>query len=140
MTLLLFLFGLLTFPVEVATVTIEVTTTSTQAAPLRLAVFSSPKDFADDRQMTGVVKPLDGSVSFDLDLPAAGNYVFAAFQDLNDNGKLDKNFLGIPTEPYGFTETPPTKWRAPEFAEVASNIPNSGPATATINLKEWKDY
>lgn len=29
------------------------------------------------------------------------------YQDLNDNGKLDSNPLGIPNEPYGSSGTPP---------------------------------
>ena len=32
-----------------------------------------------------------------------GRYAAIALHDENGNGKLDKNFLGIPTEPYGFS-------------------------------------
>ncbi|MBW8192149.1 DUF2141 domain-containing protein [Neiella marina] len=34
---------------------------------------------------------------------AAGEYVVRMFQDLNGNGQLDANWLGIPNEPYGFS-------------------------------------
>ena len=49
-------------------------------------------------------KPADNnSVSFTFkDLPE-GEYAISAFQDLNQNGKLDVNSLGIPKEPYGFS-------------------------------------
>lgn len=33
-----------------------------------------------------------------------GRYAAVAFHDENGNGKLDKNFLGVPTEPYGFSK------------------------------------
>ena len=33
-------------------------------------------------------------------------YAISVYQDTNDNGKLDKNFLGIPIEPYGFSNNP----------------------------------
>ena len=33
----------------------------------------------------------------------SGRYAAIAFHDENGNGKLDKNFLGVPTEPYGFS-------------------------------------
>ncbi len=36
------------------------------------------------------------------DLPP-GDYAVAAFHDRNGDGKLTKNILGIPTEPYGFS-------------------------------------
>ena len=37
-----------------------------------------------------------------LDLPF-GDYALAAFQDDNGNGKLDKNILGYPKEPFAFS-------------------------------------
>jgi uncharacterized protein (DUF2141 family) len=36
------------------------------------------------------------------DLPA-GDYAVTMYQDENDNGSIDKNAIGIPTEPYGFS-------------------------------------
>jgi uncharacterized protein (DUF2141 family) len=38
---------------------------------------------------------------------SADEIAFTGFQDLNDNGKLDSNPLGIPNEPYGSSGTPP---------------------------------
>lgn len=32
-----------------------------------------------------------------------GEYAFSFFHDKNSNGKFDTNFLGIPKEPYGFS-------------------------------------
>jgi uncharacterized protein (DUF2141 family) len=32
-----------------------------------------------------------------------GEYVAVAFHDRNQNGKIDSNFLGVPTEPFGFS-------------------------------------
>jgi uncharacterized protein (DUF2141 family) len=37
-----------------------------------------------------------------LPLPP-GEYVFSLYQDRNSNGKLDTNFIGIPTEPVGIS-------------------------------------
>lgn len=31
-----------------------------------------------------------------------GKYAVSIYQDVNENGKLDQNFLGIPKEPIGF--------------------------------------
>lgn len=36
------------------------------------------------------------------DLPR-GSYAARIFHDTNGNGELDRNMLGIPTEPYGFS-------------------------------------
>jgi uncharacterized protein (DUF2141 family) len=32
-----------------------------------------------------------------------GRYAIAVFHDTNGNGKLDRNFIGLPQEPYGFS-------------------------------------
>jgi uncharacterized protein (DUF2141 family) len=32
-----------------------------------------------------------------------GRYAIAVFHDTNSNGKLDRNFIGLPQEPYGFS-------------------------------------
>lgn len=33
----------------------------------------------------------------------AGSYAIAAYHDANNNQKLDKSFMGVPTENYGFS-------------------------------------
>lgn len=40
-----------------------------------------------------------GEVSFEVPY---GKYAISIYQDINENGKLDQNFLGIPKEPIGF--------------------------------------
>jgi uncharacterized protein (DUF2141 family) len=55
----------------------------------------------------------------------SGNYAIAVFQDINNNGKLDKNWFGIPTEPYGFSNDPVIRFGPPSFndclLELTSN-------------------
>jgi uncharacterized protein (DUF2141 family) len=48
----------------------------------------------------------------------AGEYAVAIFQDENRNGKLDSNFIGIPKEPYGFSNNI-KKMRPPSFEEAS---------------------
>jgi uncharacterized protein (DUF2141 family) len=64
------------------------------------------------------VKPREAVVTFDR-LPA-GEYAVAAYQDINGNGKLDRNFIGIPKEPVGVSNRAkgrfgPPKWRDAKF-------------------------
>lgn len=122
-------------------VMLTVTTSSAEDAPVRLAVYTSQEDFTSGRSLTTLVEPMTtGELNLSLVLPTAGRYVFAAFQDLNNNGELDTNMLGVPTEPYGFSKVPPTKWRAPVFGEIATEISSTDQSRASIELKHWKDY
>lgn len=44
-----------------------------------------------------------------------GEYAIATFQDLNNNGKIDKKVV-MPTEPYGFSNNYKPTIRAPRFS------------------------
>jgi uncharacterized protein (DUF2141 family) len=44
-----------------------------------------------------------GTVQFRLRNVKPGRYAIAIFHDLNGNGELDRNFIGLPSEPYGFS-------------------------------------
>jgi uncharacterized protein (DUF2141 family) len=51
------------------------------------------------------------------DLPY-GKYAVALLHDLNENRKMDKNFIGIPQEPFGFTRVQKLGFGAPSFEEA----------------------
>ena len=83
-----------------------------------LALFSSANTFGDLRDPARLeTYTLDGSDSYVLtDIPA-GEYALMVYYDENDNLKIDKNFIGIPTEPLGFSNNyrpkgPPSYTRA----------------------------
>jgi uncharacterized protein (DUF2141 family) len=47
-----------------------------------------------------------------------GVFAVMVFHDENRNGKLDKNFVGIPKEGYGASNNPAKKMRPPNFDEA----------------------
>ncbi len=47
-----------------------------------------------------------------------GNYAVALFGDENENGHFDTNFLGIPTEGYGFSNNPKLLLGPPKLNQV----------------------
>ena len=54
-----------------------------------------------------------------------GRYAVIAFQDENDNGRLDRNILGLPIEPYGFSNNVRGLFAAPAFDRAAVTIEGS---------------
>ncbi len=46
-----------------------------------------------------------------------GKYAVSAFYDANNNTKLDKNFLGAPTEKYGFSNNARGTFGPPDFKD-----------------------
>lgn len=67
-----------------------------------------------------------------------GTYAMALFHDVNANGEMDRNLLGIPSEPYAFSKKPKSKWRLPKFDEVKFNFSQEVQEIDT-KLKKWWD-
>lgn len=55
-----------------------------------------------------------------------GRYALAVYHDLNANDVMDKNFVGIPKEPYGFSKDFRPKFSAPSFEDCAFELTASG--------------
>jgi uncharacterized protein (DUF2141 family) len=73
---------------------------------LRIAVFDEAHsdDFPDGKHLLGIVLPAtEEEMTVEIPNLDAGEYAIAIIQDINENEILDKNFLGIPKEPYGFS-------------------------------------
>jgi uncharacterized protein (DUF2141 family) len=61
-----------------------------------------------------------------------GTYAVAYYQDLNSNRKLDTNWLGIPTEPYGFSNNVTATFAPPDFKAAAFEVKTE---VVTLKLK-----
>ncbi|BCS96287.1 hypothetical protein DSLASN_19190 [Desulfoluna limicola] len=67
-------------------------------------LFDSANAFGDLRDPVKLVKhPLDGRDLYLIEEIPAGEYALLVYYDENNNGKIDKNFIGIPKEPLGFS-------------------------------------
>lgn len=126
-------------PPAVATEMVKVVITnlaSTHSA-VRINFYNAPEKFLKEGQhvLQLVVKP-EGKTELALPVELApGEWAVALTQDTNDNDRLDKNFLGIPTEPYAFSNNIRPRMSAPTFQECKFVV--SGPGkVVSITLKE----
>lgn len=60
-----------------------------------------------------------GAVEACLLAPQPGRYAIALYHDEDANGKLNKTWIGIPDEGFGFSNDAPAPLRAPRFDEAA---------------------
>lgn len=51
-----------------------------------------------------------------------GTYAIAVLHDINDNKVADKNMIGIPQEPFGFSNYPKITFGVPDFEDVAFQV------------------
>lgn len=73
-----------------------------------MSVFTNQQSYDGDQQPVAMFSHQQTSTELQITLHglAPGDYAIKLFHDKNDNGKLDTNLLGIPTESYGFSNSP----------------------------------
>ncbi len=88
--------------------------------PVRCGLYTSPKVWLTSSysfRATAEVKGRTAVCVFE-DVPP-GRYAASAYHDENDNGKLDRNFLGLPSEDFAFSEGARAGLGPPSFADAA---------------------
>ena len=75
-----------------------------------------------------------GTVEFCVILPKPGVYAATAYHDENDNGKFDKNRVGLPVEGFGVSNNPAT-FLAPPSHDQAAFAVSRGRTHVDIEIK-----
>ena len=124
--------GMVATPVLAAELAIEVRGIRSGDGSLFVAVHgpeSSATFPAADRVVAGLEQRARvGTLRFVLrDLPP-GRYAVNAFHDENDNGELDTNLVGIPSEGYGFANDPGAVFGPPDFEAAAVTVGDTSEA------------
>ncbi|MEM7354485.1 MAG: DUF2141 domain-containing protein [Acidobacteriota bacterium] len=100
-----------------ASLTVHLDCLKTREGVVRIALFDSADTHLKESVDSASVSAGQGSVHWQSsDLPA-GEYSLAIYHDVNDNGRLDKNFLGLPKEPYGFSNNLRARFGPPKWAK-----------------------
>jgi len=108
-----------------------------QQGQVCVSLFAGSQGFPDksDRAVRAQCVPVGkGRTAVTFQNLALGNYAIAVYHDRNGNGKLDRNFLGIPTEGFGFSRNPVIRTSAPRFSEAAVFVAGTE-TTAQIQLQ-----
>lgn len=102
---------------------------------MRVAIFSEPTAFPDPQQASAMLAlpSQSSSVESPLSVDPGQAYAVAAFQDLNNDGVLNRSSFGMPSEPYGFSRNAMGKFGPPSF-EAAAIKPGDASAVE-INLR-----
>ena len=61
-----------------------------------------------------------------------GDYAVTIFHDKNSDGKLNTNFIGIPKEPYGFSNNPMALFGPPSYEKCLFQV--KGDKKITVEL------
>lgn len=106
-----------------STLIVEITNVNKVDGSLQVALYKPTEKFGEGKpdyyKVIPVGKSDKYSVEFELE---KGSYAIAVYHDLNDNGKLDKNVVGYPKEPFGFSNNFRPVFSAPGFNDCAFEV------------------
>jgi uncharacterized protein (DUF2141 family) len=114
-------------------VTVHVSGIPSVRGQLYVELYDEATYFHYERVLAETIVPVDDkTMTVTLEHVPAGRYIVCASHDANANAKLDRGFLGIPTEAYGFSRDArgtfgPPSFEAGAFAfdgtELAISVP-----------------
>tara|TARA_Y100000816_G_scaffold126046_1_gene88716 strand:+ start:223 stop:657 length:435 start_codon:yes stop_codon:yes gene_type:complete len=115
----------------------------TKAGILNLGIYNNAAAYnksvkGEERSEKGLFSGIDSYINlkesheFVFNLPE-GTYAIALFIDANENLKIDKNFLGIPKEQFGFSNNVMGTLSGPSFEQAKFQV--KGKAVQNIKLK-----
>jgi uncharacterized protein (DUF2141 family) len=82
------------------------------------------------------VPAVQGDMDICLPVEKPGVYAVGLYHDRDSDQKLDKNFLGIPSEPFGVSRDAPIRLAAPKHHEAAFEVKGPlTPVTVTMGRK-----
>jgi uncharacterized protein (DUF2141 family) len=122
-------------PAQAADLSIAVAGVVSNEGKVRVALFDKESNFPKGKILMGQAQPASkGTMNFAFKGVAPGQYAASAFQDMNDNERLDTNMMGIPSEPYGFSRDARGVMGPPTFNETAFTL-GAEPTHLTVHLK-----
>ena len=124
----------LTLPAAAADLQVLVRGVKPGGGAVMAAVFNDPTSFPSKYLVGQKVEPAAGEVTVVFHDLAPGAYAVSVYQDADGNGKLTRNFVGLPTEPYGFSRNARGTMGPPSFDDAKLDLGAAG-AETTVNLK-----
>ena len=107
-------------PAAAADLTIRVENVLPAGGVLRLGLYDAARYPDDDSKpiASADVPAVPGETVITLHGIPPGTYAIQTFQDVNANDKMDTSWLGLPLEPFGFSQDAKPFLSKPSFDEV----------------------
>lgn len=114
---------------QAADLTIRVDNVRSSDGQLMVSLFDKAADFLKRPACAVSAKADAGSTTLVVKDLASGDYAIAVYHDVNGNGKMDSNMMGIPVEPFAFGKDAQGNMGPPAFDAVKLTVPDAGLAT-----------
>ncbi len=87
----------------------------------RVALFNQRDAFVEEPFQTAVLAARIDGVEWRVMLPR-GHYALAAFHDVDENGELNTNFVGMPRERYAFSRDARGRFGPPSWDDASFEV------------------
>jgi uncharacterized protein (DUF2141 family) len=125
---------LLAAPVLAGEIRVTVEGVASNDGRVLAALFGKASEFPSGKRLQQAAVPAArGRVALVFKDVPAGRYALSIFHDVNGNGRLDANMVGMPTEPYGASRDASSKLGPPRFDDAAVTV-GVEPLSLTIHL------
>ncbi|MEO6281116.1 DUF2141 domain-containing protein [Roseateles sp.] len=131
--------ALLPLSSQAADITLEVEgldASRTAGAALLVGIYTEAGQWLNNAasgQRFALDAAVGGKVTVVLKNLPEGRLALSLYQDANGNGKLDMNPMGIPTEPYGFSNNAAGSFGPPQFEQAAVTPTAGAPLKVRLN-------
>jgi uncharacterized protein (DUF2141 family) len=122
------------FAAHPADLVIHVANVKSDQGQVRVALYDTADAFLKRPARAAEVRADKAGTTLVFRDVAPGEYGFAVYHDANDNGRMDRNLLGIPTEPIAFSNDAQGRMGPPAFDAVKLAVPAAGLDT-TVSLR-----
>jgi uncharacterized protein (DUF2141 family) len=89
---------------------------------VRVLLYDSEDTFLKTHALEASAPAVEGATQIVFMGLEAGKYAAVAFHDDDSNGKIDRNFLGIPVDGFGFSGEAGGKLKRPDHEEAAIDV------------------
>jgi len=113
--------------------TVVVTNIKSSDGDILVTLFDSQETFLEKAYKSLESEAQTGQMKFVFNDVPPGRYTISVVQDKNANGKLDKNMIGIPTEPYGISMEGKNMFGPPTYDKAVFEVKEDN-LSLTINL------
>jgi uncharacterized protein (DUF2141 family) len=121
-------------PAYAADLTVEIKGLASANGKVLIALYDKADGWMKQGlKMAGAPAQRDGVIYEFKDLPL-GDYALSIHHDENGNGKFDTNPIGMPIEPYGFSNDAMGNFGPPTFEQAKFKL-DQDKKTVTLNLK-----
>jgi uncharacterized protein (DUF2141 family) len=123
-------------------VVVQVENCQSGRGEIMIALYASKEDFpVSGKELKGAIirASTTQTETAVFDRLPPGTYAVGVYHDINGNGVMDRRTFGIPTEPYGFSNNPVIKWKAPTFNDAAFQL-GANEKKVSITIKKWEEY